>query len=279
MFTRKWLVRDLLVFSSCMFVTPVAWAGFSTYSSTWPNDAASVNENAIGTVNTKDTAPDSDTIINEDFLGLPDRVPEYKRLYVKFGVNSSITQIRHIRNKSKPPLANLPVANTTSQNDDISWEFGVGTKMQFLRFEAEYLHHKKLAFNAAPIVVGNNASINSELLNRALLLNMYFDFDNDHIVYFKPYFGVLTGVVWNKTRSIVQGGGLGNGNARTISNYGLAWGVTVGARMPFWSNWMAYFAYRYTGQSKAHWKDSSSVVHLEGQYVFRGVCLGVQYII
>lgn len=268
MITRM-LVKGLLVLIVYVF-SPLVLADFNPYSKNWPSDIASDEPPPPDPINNLPTAmqdpPDAEA-----------RVSEKKRLYVKFGVNASKTEIRHIRNKSQPPLSGLTIGIDGIQKNDISWEFGLGTKFDMARYELEYLHHRKLNYNPEPIVLGNAATLRSEVINRTLILNIYWDFDN--FLYIKPYFGVLGGVVWNKTRSAMSGGGIGSGSAKTTSNYGVAWGVSVGARIPFWSNWASYVGYRYTGQSKIFWKDGRGVLKLEGQYVFSGFCLGLNYII
>lgn len=272
------LFKVTLLLSSLCFA-PVVIAAFSTYSADWPDDAAVVDEK-ITTLAPPPTTVDS---VVAQALGqeaeaevIAQRETENDRLYVKFGLNRSLIEIRHIRNKSYLPLANYPTNSYSIKKNEVSWECGLGTRVNNTRFEAEYLHHRKLNYNPAPVFIGRAEILTSEVVNRALLVNAYWDFNN--VVYFKPYVGVLTGVVWNKTRSSMRGG-VGTGTARTNANYGLAWGLTLGARMPFWSKWSAYFAYRYTAQSKMLWKDSTQILKLEGQYLFTGFCLGLNYIL
>lgn len=278
MLTRMSL-KSILVFGALIFVAPTVMAGFATYSKVWPNDANSVDENAVEPTEQKiDLSHKEAMKIKKETGEDVSRVSDYRRIYLKFGLNASVTEVRHITNWSYPPLANAAANVDTVQNNDVNWEAGIGTKyFEHVRFELEYFKHRLLNYNPSPVVVGNSASLTSTVDNQALLIEMYWDFDN--IVYFKPYVGALTGVVWNKTRSTLVGGGVGNGNAENENHYGLAWGFSIGARMPFWSNWYGYFGYRYTAQSKVYWEDNTSVLQMQGRYVFSGFSLGVNYII
>lgn len=265
---------------SVILAAPNAFAGFATYATDWPNDAAVVDENKkVETSSVSSSAGCAIEPVATDPApcNIIDRVPEYKRLYVKFGVNLSSTEVRNIRSTSVGSLSGLPTRVTDVKSNGLNWEIGVGTKFNVLRFEAEYIYHKTLNYNASPVLTGNASSLVSTVKNNAVLFNLYWDFDN--FVYFKPYIGALTGIVWNETRSTLTGGGVGTGAAKNNSQYALAWGATVGTRMPFWEKWYAYLGYRYTAQGNVVWKDSTTVMNLDGNYVFSGFCLGVNYVL
>ena len=262
-------VKALLVLIISTLASSAIMADFQSYSKEWPNDIADEETTVVETV-------DTSTAI-QDLPDVEPRVSENKRLYIRFALNASKTEVRSILNKSQPPLGGLGLAATGLQKNDISWEVGLGTKIDMTRYELEYIHHKKINFNPSPLFKGNSASLTSELTNRAILLNFYYDFDNFR--YLKPYVGATLGVVWNKTRSALTGGGVGNGSAISRSTYGVAWGGRIGGRIPFWSNWSGDLGYRYTGQSKVYWKDGRSILNIDGRYVFSGFYLGVNYII
>jgi opacity protein-like surface antigen len=258
--TKK-LVKAALLLSSSLLAAPAALAAFDTYSKDWPNNPSVVDENVKKPVTVK-IAPKPETEVVPPDPGTQ-RVSENKRVYIKAAVNASTTEVRHIRNISLPPLANKPIISDSAVLNEVNWEVGMGTKIDPVRFEVEYIKHKKINYNPVPLVNGNFAALTSEIQNQALLINMFLDFDPS--TYFKPYVGVLTGFIWNKTRSILQGGGVGTGIAKSDSNFGIGWGFSIGARMPFWERWYGFLQYRYTGQSKVHWKDSTSRMKLQGQ--------------
>jgi opacity protein-like surface antigen len=275
MMLTRMLVKGLLALSVWVFISPIALAEITTFAKNWPSDIGS-DDQKPATVLIKNSGCASPEDAEEAAYAEP-RANEQKRLYVKFGGNYAKTDVRHIRNESQPPLSGLNVAIDGFQTSNLSWEIGLGTKSGFTRYELEYVHQRTLQYNPNPVLIGNTASLNSEVLNNTLLLNIMWDFDN--VMYLKPYAGVIGGVVWNKTRTTLTGGGVGNGSAKTNSNYGVAWGVSFGARVPFWTNWYSYLQYRYMGQSKMYWKDGGGTLRMNGQLVFSGFSLGVQYVI
>jgi len=263
-------LRHIILVLALIVSVPV-YADFSTYSKNWPNDAATVNEN----VSKPPPVQEQASVVKP--VPVCTRISENKRVYVKFGINANTTEIRNIRNQSYSPLANKPIVSDYANLNDYNWEVGVGTKIDPVRFELEYIHHRLVNYNPVPLVVGNFASLSSEVTNQSLLINIFYDFSQ--LQYVKPYVGALTGFVWNKARSILQGGGVGNGIAKNNSKFGTAWGFSIGMRVPFKDRWYGYLGYRYMGLSKVIWKDSTSTMKLQGQYVYKGFDLGVQVIL
>jgi opacity protein-like surface antigen len=207
------------------------------------------------------------------------RINDLCKLYWKFGGWYGSSQIRHIRNQSYEALANLPVIQNYVNKVGLDWDIGLGTAInRKVRFELEYSHHRSLDYSATPVLAGNAAGMASTLKSEALYINMFIDFRP--VDYFMPYFGVLTGFVWNQTRTTASGGALGTGGgSETEDHYGYPWGLTVGARIPFMQRYFFYFGYRYVSQSKCVWRDSTTILKLQGQIVYQGVMFGVQGLI
>lgn len=267
------------MFSATVMFAPYVFAGFATNSETWPNNKSVVDEK----ITDKDLISVNKTISESKKKAEPvkqqgvKRYPEQMKLYLGFGLSPSIVEIRHIRNNSYGVLANRNVVQDYLKKAGTDWEITAGTKYYSLRFEFDYIYHKTLNYNANPVLVGNNAALTSQVYNRTLLFNFLIDFDR--LGYFRPYFGVITGLVWNQTWSVLSGGGVGNNAGQYQSHIGWAWGATVGARIPLGTRWFTYLAYRYTGQSKVYWKDNTSVMQLNGQYVYSGPMFGVQFLV
>ncbi len=274
MLTRTQVSKSITLLLA-MLATSTAYAGFDTYSTDWPNNSVLLEENV--------TPPASIMIVEQPSPECYNsaknvRIPEIQRMYVKFGANQGPTQIAHIRNRSIGIFQNLTVATYSIKKVGIDWELGVGTKVnKMIRFEVEYLYNKTINYNPAPVFSGNATILTSQIKNQSLLVDMYVDFDK--VDYFRPYIGVLTGFVWNKTRSSLTGGTLNSSAAENQNHYSWTWGATIGARMPFWTRFFGYFAYRYIGPSKIYWKDSSSTMKLQGQYIFSGFTFGVEALI
>lgn len=273
------MLKRITMFSMALLVAPVALAGFSTHSSQWPNNKTVVDEEITDTdlIMVNKTIDDNRKKATPPAPKQTPRYPEQMKLYVGFGLSPATVEIRHIRNQSYGVLQNLVVAQDSLKKCGTDWEIVAGTKYHQLRFELDYIYHKTLNYNANPVLSGNAASLTSQVWNRSVLLNVYVDFDK--LGYFRPYFGVLTGLVWNQTWSVLTGGGVGNGAGKYQSHIGWAWGASAGARVPFLTRWFAYFGYRYTGQSKVYWKDNTSLMQLNGQYVYSGFVLGVQFLV
>lgn len=251
-------------------------AGFATYSQNWPDDACIVNEK-VTNQETKPCVPDQNFLVVTPEEQVK-RVDEYKRLYGKLGLTFLTAQIRKIQNTSSPVLsAGIPV-NTGASDNYVSWEFGLGTKLQYVRVELEYLYQKKLPYNPNPLFLGSSQALTSELNSQSVWFDVMYDMNKLNVPYFTPYFGGLVGVVWNKTRSTLTGG-IGTGVAQNHSRYSIGWGVTVGARFPFWTRWFGYVAYKYLDQGKVVWVDSTGLMSLKGHYVAQGLELGVQYLL
>jgi len=277
--TRK-LINLSLVLVYMMFTSFAAVAGFSTYSKDWPNDAAVVKENDP-TVAAAERPKIANADLIEDNNNTNDRVSEDGRLYVKFGGNFNSAKIYKIKNYSYNTLANSTVNNDSVRSDYISWEVGAGSKTKTLRYEVEYVHTKNVTYNANPIFNSGSERLTSVVMNKNILLNIFYDFKNFsnlNFEFFRPYVGVLTGIAWNKTRSTMQGG-VGTNVAKNGNKVGAAWGLSFGARMPFYSRWTAYFGYRFIKQPKVLWKDNTSVLLLKGKYVLQSFNVGVSYLI
>ncbi len=274
----------LLVFGlaiSCIALP--ATAGFGTYAKDWPDDAAVVGEQV---------APTTDEMANGQAVASAScdigptqtasddsaRIDELNRLYVKLGVTFDTAQIRRIQNVSPPPVANAIILNNTINVNYASWEIGLGTKTNWGRWEVSYLYDKQLAYSPAPIFVGRAENLVSTINSQTGWLACYYDMNRASISYFVPYAGVLAGIVYNKTRSVVQGG-VGNGGTQGHGKFGVAWGVAIGARMPFWTRWYGYLEYKYLDQTGVRWKDSTGLVVLKGHYVVKAVSVGVQYLL
>jgi len=262
-----------LVFFQGILFSSAATAGFSTYSKDWPNDTEIVGERS----NTVEEVEQPAELIDDTIA------PETanKRLYLKFGGNLNSVKIKAIKNYSYNVLTNAVLNTNSIRKNYVSWEIGAGSKINALRYEVEYIHTKNLSYSPQPLFVGRSERLSSNVTNRSVLLNIFFDFENFsnlNFSYFRPYIGVLGGATWNKTRSIMTGG-VGDNVAKNGNKIGFTWGVTFGARVPFWSRWTGYFGYRFTRQPKVLWKDDTSVLLLKGKYVLTGFNLGVSFLI
>ncbi len=272
--SKQLLFRGLLA-SSVLMMSPILMAGFATYSKDWPDDACIVNEK-VTNPETKPCTPDQNFLVVTP-EEQSKRVDEYKRLYAKLGATFLTAQIRKIQNTSSPTLSGGIIVNSGASDNYMSWEFGLGTKLQYLRVELEYLYQKKIPYNPNPLFLGSNALV-STLESQSLWYDMMYDMSKLNLPYFTPYFGGLVGVVWNKTRSTLSGYP-GTGVAANHARYALGWGVTFGARFPFWTRWFGYVAYKYLDQGKVVWQDSTGLMSLKGHYVTQGLELGVQYLL
>lgn len=203
-------------------------------------------------------------------------INDYCRLYVKFGGNYITSKATDIKNTSGGVLVNISPTVGDVEDTYFSWEVGIGTRYKCLRYEIEYVHTKTIIYSASPVLVGRGESMVSELYNRSVLLNIFYDFDT--FAYFKPYVGGILGVAWNRTNSTLSGGTLGTGASQSANFISpLVWGLTVGGRIPFWERWRAYVQYRYVNNNKIQWKASGGL-QMRGYYIFSGVSLGVAYI-
>lgn len=274
MLTRK-LVTNILVPVAMLPISSIAMAEFSTYSNDWPDNQAVVNEKS----------PVAKKVVKETPLDkycklapTKPRAPEIGCLYVKFGGYQGSTQIRHVRNQSSGQYANLLPAVYSVNQVGWDWDMGAGTAINDkIRFEIEYVHHKKINYNPAPMLIGNTAVMSSTVASQIVLLDMFVDFNR--LNYFRPYFGLSGGLAWNQTRASVSGGTFGNGAYKDTDHYSFVWALTAGARVPFWHRFFAYVGYRYLNAGKAIWHDNTQIIKLQGQLVFQGFDFGVQMLV
>lgn len=260
-----------------LFIAPITYAGFSTYTNDWPDDATTVDEKITTDNPLKQAAPDTNFLVVTD-EEQSKRVPETDHLYAKLGMTFLTAQLRNISNTSQPALSSANVVSTSVNSDYVSWEFALGTRVKYVRLELEYVYQKTLYYSPTPLFSGLPESLYSKIWNQSAWLDIIYDFEKLNIPYLTPYLGGLVGVCWNKTRSAMSGG-LGNGTAHNHSRIALGWGVTVGARVPFWTRWFLYAGYKYLDQGQARWQDSTGVMGLKGHSVVQGVDLGVSYIL
>lgn len=273
---RNSVLLKALVFSTSLLTSPLLLAGFATYSNDWPDDPCVVNEKVIKAPKTECKPDNNFLVITKEEQSK--RLDDYKRLYAKLGMTFLTAQIRNIQNVSQPALSSGNVVNGSASENYVSWEFGLGTKFEYVRLELEYLYQKNIEYNPNPLFNTGTESLSSKLNTQSVWFDLMYDMSKLNLPYFTPYFGGLVGVCWNKTRSTLTGT-IGNGAAQNHSRIALGWGVTVGARLPFWERWFGYLAYKYLDQGKVMWQDSTGVMQLKGHSVVQGVELGVQYLL
>jgi opacity protein-like surface antigen len=278
----KKLIESSII-ASLVFASQTSLAGFSTYSENWPDDASVVDEKVTKVnLTTPQTPKDENeppcaiSAINTD--SMDDRVPEQNHLYVKFGAVFVSSELRKISNTSSPALSSASVAYTSAKDNYLTWEAGFGTRYKWIRLELEYLYEKTMQYNPSPVFTGLPESLSSTYTNQSVWLDIIYDFNKLNFPYFTPYVGALGGFAWNKTRSTLYGG-VGNGLAETHNRYGLAWGVTAGIRVPFWTRWFGYVGYKYLDQGMARYLSSTGTMGLKANSVVQGVNIGVQYIL
>lgn len=271
---RTKLYRAILLSCACLF-SPIIFAGFSTYSTNWPDGAATVDEK-ISNAKDKPVAITDDT--TKEVYSVDERISEQNRLYAKFGATFLTTKVRDIKNVSTSGLSDATLLSNSVNKDYMSWEFGLGTKISAVRLEAEYLYEKNIKYNAAPLFANMAESLNSKLMSQSIWLNLIWDLDKLNLPYFTPYIGASGGFIWNKTSSTMYGG-TGNGVEQTHSRYTLGWGATIGARIPFWTRWFGYIGYKYLDHGLAYWKSNSGGMQLKGHYIVQGFDIGVQYLL
>lgn len=275
MFTRTWFRNLFLVL--LILNTPIAMAGFSTYTDKWPDDAASVDEKVYCPPSQTQKPVVTDNTTKEAYDEM-ERISEQKRLYAKFGAAFATAQLRHIQNISNSSLSSINVVNDSISKYYASWEAGLGTKINAARFELSYLYEKDVAYNPNPLLASGTESLNSTVMNQGLWLALLWDWDNLKIPYLRPYIGALGGFMWNKTTSTFQGG-VTNGVSQNHSRYVVGWGATIGFRMAFWTRWFGYLEYKYLDQGKVVWVSNDGLARLKSQYIVQGVNLGVQYLL
>lgn len=269
---HKLLKPSLIVIG--MINCPIAWAGFSTYSSTWPDDASVVNEKVV--VDTKPASIKPTEICEEK---TSKRLSEQNRLYAKIAAAFVTDELRTIQNVSTSSALSNSVLTLNSVKDNyVTWEVGLGTKYKYLRYEVEYIYQKNVQYNPNPLFNGQSEVLTSYYSNQGAWLNLVYDMDKATIPYFTPYLGGLIGFMWNKTHSAMQGG-VGNGTQETHSRYAVGWGVNLGIRIPFWERWFGYIEYKYLDQGMVRWKDSTGLMELKAKSVVQGVNVGVQYLL
>lgn len=277
MYPSPYTIKAILTLSGCMLAMP-AMAGFATYSDEWPNNPQVVNEYIEPDPVVKPKTPESPQNIAciTDTYGTEDIVSNKGRLYGKLGINYLTTKVSNMRNISSGVFAGLSLVSESSKSDNYSWEIGLGTTFMMLRAELEYVYAKEITYNSTPVMVGRSEGLLSTVKNASVLLNFFYDFDTFR--YFKPYVGAMWGVSWNTTRSTLVGGSLGN-NVAQNSNYvsPLAWGLSIGGRIPFYQRWRGYVQYRYNNLGRVNWVSAGNL-RLKGYYIISGVSLGVQYI-
>lgn len=255
--------------------TPVI-AGFNTYSQNWPDGPEVVNE--------KIKTPEKPTITQTALKECPEekavpRVSECNRLYAKLGATFFNAEVRKMENVSMAPLSGAFLLNNTLKDNYISWEFGLGTKIRALRWEVEYMYNKNLTYDASPLLANFPETFTGTLESQGVWVSMLWDVEKLQVPYFTPYLGAMAGIIWNKTRSTLNGGTIGTGIAQNHSNYSIGWGLTVGARVPFWTRWFGYIGYKYLNQGTPRWKDSTGIMELKGTYIVNGIDVGVQYLL
>lgn len=263
---------------SMLIAAPATFAGFSTYSDTWPDDAQTVDEKISKPDASDKAVPTVTDDTEKEQYAADERLDDKNRLYAKLGLTLFSGQIRNINNVSQPALSSAIVINTNAQKDYASWEFGLGTKFKYTRLELDYFYEKNVPYNASPLFVGRSENISSKLMSQSLWLALMYDMEKLNLPYFTPYFGGLVGFVWNKTRTTMYNG-IGDGVAKNHTHYSVGWGVTFGARMPFWTRWFGYLAYEYLDHGIARFQSNSGIMGLKGHYVVQGFAIGVQYLL
>lgn len=269
------LISKVIIATAALVNAPVSFAGFATYSTEWPDDKCIVNEKLSDHQKKQTAQEDNFLVVTPEEQA--QRIDQYKRLYGKFGLTFLSADLRSIDNISYPALSSGVVVNTSASENYVSWEIGLGTRLQYVRLELEYLYEKNIPYNPSPLF-DSGETLTSKFTSQSVWFNMMYDMDKLNVPYFTPYVGALVGVVWNKTRSTLSGT-IGNGAAENHSRYVLGWGVTIGARMPFWTRWFGYLAYKYLDHGKVVWQDSTGIMRLKGHYVLQGVEVGVQYLL
>ncbi|HSX20647.1 MAG TPA: hypothetical protein VLG38_05970 [Gammaproteobacteria bacterium] len=269
-----------IITASCtLLISPVVFAAFSTYSKDWPDDGSIVDERVTSPVKTSTTTEEDDSqnflVVTQDQINK--RIDDKNRLYAKLGMTFLTAQIRNITNTSSPLYSSATVVDNSANEDYMSWEFALGTTFQYVRLEAEYFYEKNIPYNSAPLFAGVSGNITSNLKSQSVWLEMDYDMKKLNIPYFTPYFGGLAGFVWNKTRTAIST--ISNNAAQNHSRYCLGWGVTIGARMAFWTRWYGYVGYKYLDHGMARWQSANGTAALKGHYVVQGVDLGVQYLL
>lgn len=272
---------NLILASCALLISSVCSAGFATYSKDWPDDAASVDEKVSSIDTSAEPCPPPAESCPIDIIGANGtgkRVCEDYRLYAKFGVTFLSAQIRQIQNTSLPALSSAYLINQSAKENYISWEFGLGTSIDPVRMELEYLYEKNVPYNATPLFAGRSENLTSTLMVQSLWFDLMYDLKKLNLPYFTPYIGGLLGISWNKTESTMYGG-IGTNAEKNHSRISIGWGATIGARMPFWERWFGYFGYKYLDHGMVRWQDSTGVMGLKGHYVLQGFELGVQYLL
>ncbi len=270
-------LRNYLFILVGVSFSPVCLAGFATYAKDWPNDPEIVNEKIQDVAAPTFLKSTSDAgVCVEDTYGAQNMVPEVGRLYLKVGLNYMDSEVRNLRNTSTGVFANSTLTKKSSKVSYYTWEIAAGTKWNVFRVELDYIYTKEILYNVTPVVQGRTETIQSTVNNTALMLNFMYDWNA--FTYFRPYAGVLWGFAWNRTRTALVGGAVGD-NASQNSNFfsPLAWGLCVGGRMPFYERWHAYVQYKYTEQGWAKWKSRTETFRMRGTYYLQGFSLGVQY--
>src|SRR5688572_11656457 len=123
-----------------MLASPMLMAGFATYSTDWPDDACIVNEKITNLEKKPCEPPDPKLVIAPE--AKPTRVAECRRLYGKFGATFLTADIRDITNTSGTALSSGVILTTSTKENYVSWEAGLGTKLQYVRVEVDYLYEK-----------------------------------------------------------------------------------------------------------------------------------------
>jgi opacity protein-like surface antigen len=281
MMSTRTLLKFILLSCGVALISSPAIAGFYSYSTNWPNDAAAVDEkiSTVDDAKPKKTTPTSAVCTSTGMdPNVEPRVSEKNRLYAKFGATFFSAEVRKMENISLSALSSAYLIENTIKDNYVSWEFGLGTKINALRWELEYMYDKNLSYNESPLFASMPESLTSTLESQGLWLNILWDVDKLKVPYFTPYLGVMGGVIWNKTRSTLTGG-VGTGAAQNHSNYSIGWGLTAGARVAFWTRWFGYIGYKYLSQGSPRWKDSTGIMQLKGTYVINGFDVGVQYLL
>lgn len=280
MLTRKSATKNIKTIAGLLALSaaPNIYADFDVYTNDWPNNQTVVDEKRIPPP--KHTKP---PVLNAQqkackWEATTPRMPDVGKLYLGFGGYYGPTEIRHVTSDSIGAFGGQAVYQNSLKKIGIDWEVAAGTAInKKVRFEVGYVYHKTLNYNPNPVLVGSATSMVSQIYSQGALVSMYIDFRP--VDYFMPYIGVLTGVVWNKTRTTATGGPSGAGTANTQDQFSYPWGLMAGARMPILSRYFVYLGYRYVANGNISWQDSTTLLRLKGKYVYSGFNFGVQILV
>lgn len=270
---HNYLVKSATLLSLLVFPL-AAIAGFSTYSNNWP-EQITVQDDEQEAKTPDNYQKPSEPCISVASLK-PVSVNLDNRFYVKFGLNLITSGVKKIKNGSTGTLTNLLLSDKKVKDSYFSWEIGAGTKVNYLRYEIEYIYDKKISYNKSPLFLNNAINLVSEIQSTAITLNAYYDFEKNKFSYFIPYVGGCLGIARNKTSSATYDG-TGDNRLNDRSYYGVAWGVMAGIRVPLHKRWIVYLGYKYAQHGQTKWRDKTDV-DLRGIYTLNAVSMGVNFV-